>query len=74
MLPYMFLVSAVLLGLNMVSFETILSGKVFKHKPPMDILSGLARGSLIVAVLYFVMKIWQLVNRPGHRGRIRWQY
>jgi Ni/Fe-hydrogenase subunit HybB-like protein len=43
LLPYMFLVSAVLLGLNMVSFETILSGRVFKHKLPMDILSGLAR-------------------------------
>ena len=65
LLPYMFLVSAVLLGLNMVSFETIVSGKVFKHKHPMDILSGLARGSLIVAVFYFVMKIWQLVKGPG---------
>lgn len=65
MLPYAFLVSAVLLGLNMVSFETILSGKVFKHKPPMDILSGLARGSLIVAVFYFLMKVWQLVTGPG---------
>jgi Ni/Fe-hydrogenase subunit HybB-like protein len=49
----------------MVSFETILSGKYFKHKPPMDILSGLMRGSLIVAVLYFVLKIWQLATGPG---------
>jgi Ni/Fe-hydrogenase subunit HybB-like protein len=64
-LPYMFLVSAVLMGLSMVSFETILSGRAFKHKHPMEILSGLARGSLIVVVLYFAMKAWQLVSGPG---------
>ncbi len=64
-LPYMFLVSAVLMGLSMVSFETILSARAFKHKLPMDILSGLAKGSLIVAVLYFAMKLWDLVTIAG---------
>lgn len=64
-LPYMFLVSAVMLALSMVSFETILSGRVFKHKPPMDILLGLARGSLIVCGLYLFLKIWDLVAGPG---------
>lgn len=64
-LPYMFLVSAVLMGLSMVSFETILSARIFKHKPPMDILTGMARGSLIVAVLYFVLKMWDLISGAG---------
>src|SRR5512135_320514 len=64
-LPYMFLVSAVLLALSMVSFETILSGRVFKHKPPMDILLGLARGSLIVSGIYLVLKLWDLIAGPG---------
>jgi Ni/Fe-hydrogenase subunit HybB-like protein len=64
-LPYMFLVSAVLLGLSMVSFETILSARVFKHKPPMDILTGMARGSLIVAAIYFVLKVRELISGPG---------
>jgi len=64
-LPYLFLVSAVLLALSMVSFETILSGRVFKHKPPMDILRGLARGSLIVGGLYLVLKLWDLITGPG---------
>ncbi|MFI5293686.1 MAG: NrfD/PsrC family molybdoenzyme membrane anchor subunit [Thermodesulfovibrionales bacterium] len=64
-LPYMFLVSAVVLALSMVSFETILSGRVFKHKPPMDILHGMARGSLIVIGLYLFLKIWDLVRGPG---------
>ncbi len=64
-LPYMFLVSAVLMGLSMVSFETILSARIFKHKPPMDILTGMARGSLIVAALYFVLKVWDLMSGAG---------
>ena len=64
-LPYLFLVSAVVLALSMVSFETILSSRVFKHKPPMDILLGLARGSLIVSGLYLVLKLWDLITGPG---------
>ena len=64
-LPYMFLVSAVMLALSMVSFETILSSRVFKHEPPMDILLGLARGSLIVGGFYLVLKLWDLITGPG---------
>jgi Ni/Fe-hydrogenase subunit HybB-like protein len=64
-LPYLFLVSAVMLALSMVSFETIVSGRVFKHKPPMDILLGLARGSLIVTGLYLVLRLWDLITGPG---------
>jgi len=64
-LPYMFLVSAVMLALSMVSFETILSGRVFKHTPPMEVLLGLARGSLIVSGLYLILKIFDLVRGPG---------
>ncbi len=65
LLPYMFLVSAVALALSMVSFETIVSGRVFKHEPPMDILQGMARGSLIVLGLYLVLKLWTLIAGPG---------
>ncbi len=64
-LPYMFLISAVLMGLSMVSFETILSSRIFKHKIPMDVITGLARGSLIVAAIYFAIKVWLLVSGPG---------
>jgi Ni/Fe-hydrogenase subunit HybB-like protein len=64
-LPYMFLVSAVALALSMVSFETIISGRVFGHKPPMDILQGMARGSLIVLGFYLVLKLWTLITGPG---------
>ncbi len=64
-LPYLFLVSAVLLALSMVSFETILSARVFRHKPPLDILRGLARGSLVVSGLYLLLKLKDLVTGPG---------
>ena len=64
-LPYMFLVSAVMLALSMVSFETILSSRVFKHEPPRDILFGLARGSLVVTGLYLGLKLWDLITGPG---------
>ncbi len=64
-LPYMFLVSAVFMGLSMVSFETILSERAFKHRAPREVLFGLARGSLVVGVLYLVMKVADLLTGPG---------
>ena len=64
-MPYLFLVSAIMMGLSMVAFETILTGKVFNHKTPMDVVSGLSRGVLYTSCVYFVMKIWILVSGPG---------
>ena len=64
-LPYAFLVSAVFMGLSMVSFETILSGRVFRHAAPLDVLTGLARGSLVVGVIYLALKGFDLVTGPG---------
>ena len=68
LLPYHFLVSAIMLGLSMVSFETLLTGKVFNHKPPRDVVEGLARGAMIIGSVYLVMKIWHLVTGPRRRG------
>ncbi len=65
LMPTLFLSSAVMMGLSMVSFETILSIRVFKHTPDMDILSGLARGTLIATIIYFAMKLWVLAKGPG---------
>ena len=64
-MPYLFLVSAIMMGLSMVSFETILTGKVFNHQAPKDVLEGLSRGVLYSGCVYFVMKIWILVSGPG---------
>ncbi|HEY4743756.1 MAG TPA: NrfD/PsrC family molybdoenzyme membrane anchor subunit, partial [Desulfuromonadaceae bacterium] len=64
-LPYHFLISAVMLGLAIVSFETLLTGKVFRHKVPRDVVEGLARGVMIIGSLYLVLKVWHLVTGPG---------
>ncbi len=63
--PTLFLISAVMMGLSMVSLETILSEKFFKHKADIGILSGLARGVLITGVIYFAAKLWLLLKGPG---------
>jgi Ni/Fe-hydrogenase subunit HybB-like protein len=63
--PTLFLISAVMMGLSMVSFETILSEKFFRHKADIGILSGLARGVLITGVIYFIAKLWLLFKGPG---------
>lgn len=65
LIPYFFLVSAVAMGLSMVSLESIISSKAFKHKPHTDILQGLARGSIVALALYLVMKIIYLIKGPG---------
>jgi Ni/Fe-hydrogenase subunit HybB-like protein len=64
-IPTLFLISAIMMGLSVVSFESIISSKSFGHKPHMEILSGLARGCLIAAVIYLVFKIYVLATGPG---------
>jgi Ni/Fe-hydrogenase subunit HybB-like protein len=66
-LPFHFLVSAVAMGLSMVSFETMLSRKFLKHEVDSEIFFGLARGSLIVLSFYLCLKVYQLfvVASPG---------
>ena len=64
-IPYMFLVSALMMGFSMVSFETILTGKVFNHKAPKDVLEGLAKGIAIFGCVYFAMKLGTVMAGPG---------
>ncbi|HJV67379.1 MAG TPA: Ni/Fe-hydrogenase cytochrome b subunit [Geomonas sp.] len=64
-LPYMFLVSAIMMGISMVSFETILTGKVFNHQVPMEVIEGLSRGIVITGVLYFCMKAGHIASGIG---------
>jgi len=64
-IPKLFLVSAVMMGLSMVSFETIISSRAFKHDVDPGIFSGLARITLWVTGLYFVYKLYVLAAGPG---------
>jgi Ni/Fe-hydrogenase subunit HybB-like protein len=62
-LPYMFYISAIALGLAMVSLESIVSAKVFKRKAEMDILEGLGRGALITLCIYLAAKFGDMAYR-----------
>ena len=66
-LPFHFLVSAVAMGLAMVSFETSLSQKYLKHKVDKEIIFGLARGTLYVLCFYFLLKMYQLFTVASPR-------
>lgn len=64
-LPYLFLASAVMMGLSMVSIETIASARAFKHKMDSGIISGLARGCIIALAVYLALKLYFLATGPG---------
>ena len=64
-LPKLFLVSALTMGFSMVSLETMISSKAFKHDVDPGIFSGLARMSLWVIGFYFCYKLYVLVKGPG---------
>ena len=64
-LPYLFLASAVMMGLSMVSIESIASAKAFKHKMDLGIISGLARGCMTALVIYLFLKLYFLATGPG---------
>lgn len=64
-IPYFFLVSAVAMGLNMVSLESIISAKAFKRDLHMDILQGLARGTIVTLSIYLVIKLVYLLKGVG---------
>ena len=62
-IPQLFFLSAIALGLAMVSLESILSARIFKREYEMDILKGLSKGVMIVLIIYLVVKIIDLVVR-----------
>ena len=68
LIAYFFLVSAVAMGLSMVSLESIISAKAFGHKPHLEILQGLAKGTTWALLLYLGMKVVYLAKGPGGIG------
>jgi Ni/Fe-hydrogenase subunit HybB-like protein len=64
-MPYHFLVSAVAMGLSMVSFEAMLSKKFLHHSVDNEVFYGLARGCLIVLSFYLVVKLYQWFVHAG---------
>jgi Ni/Fe-hydrogenase subunit HybB-like protein len=68
MLPLLFLVSAVGLGLGMVIVESLVSAWLYRREAEWDVLRGLTRVASLVLVAYFVLRMGDLAWR-GEIGR-----
>lgn len=64
-LPWMFLVSAIAMGLAMVGTESMLSEKAFGHKVNKEIFEGLGRGLRNTLIIYLALKIFLLLKNAG---------
>jgi len=62
-LPLLFLLSAIMVAPAMVTFESLMSEKVLKHKARFDLLSDLARWMPYLLSLYLLLKVGDLVGR-----------
>jgi Ni/Fe-hydrogenase subunit HybB-like protein len=67
-LPLLFLVSAVGLGLGMVTVESLTSAWLYRKEPEWDLLRGLTRAATGVLVVYLVLRLGDIVWR-GELGR-----
>lgn len=64
-MPFLFLLSAIMVGFPMVIFESIIASKSFRLKPEMDIIGPLARVTAIIGTLYAAVKILDLLIRDA---------
>jgi Ni/Fe-hydrogenase subunit HybB-like protein len=62
-LPQMFFLSSIAVGLATVSFESILTARTLKRPQETEILRGLARGAQITLALYLLVKLGDLMIR-----------
>jgi Ni/Fe-hydrogenase subunit HybB-like protein len=68
-LPLLFLMSAVAVGLSMVVFESLLSARAFHRPPEMEVLGNLARIIPVLLLVYLATKVADLVIR-GQLSRL----
>jgi len=60
-LPYLFLVSAVGLGLSMVIVESVTAGWLYDHTPDRKLLAGLGKAASYVIGLYLIIRFADLL-------------
>jgi hypothetical protein len=63
LLPVIFFVSAVALGLAMVTSESLISSWLFHREPEWPLLSGLTRAASVVLGIYLVLRLGDLAAR-----------
>ena len=62
-LPLLFFISAIGLGLMMVTTEALFSAYLYEHEPEMELLKGLGKAASVVLWIYFVIKMVDLSVR-----------
>ncbi|MHB8883140.1 MAG: NrfD/PsrC family molybdoenzyme membrane anchor subunit [Thermodesulfovibrionales bacterium] len=65
-MPQMFYISAIAVGLAMVCFESIVSAWAFKRDYETDIIRGVGKGTAITLLVYLIVKVVDL----GMRGAL----
>lgn len=68
MLPWLFYISAVGIGMAMVIVESSLSKRAFGKELEMDLLDTLGKGVVVVLGCYGLLRLWDL----NYRGNLRW--
>jgi Ni/Fe-hydrogenase subunit HybB-like protein len=63
LLPLLFLISAVGLGLGMVTVESLVTSWLYRRRPEWDLLGGLARAATVVLSVYLLLRLGDLVWR-----------
>ncbi len=80
LLPVFFFISAVAVGLGMTIIESNLSARAFGRELESDLLQGLGRAASVVLLIYFVLKVYDLIARgatgylivPGLHSTLYW--
>lgn len=63
LLPILFFISSLVMGMAMVSVESVAAARVFKHEQETEVLRGLGRGAQIALALYLVVRMADLIAR-----------
>jgi len=63
LLPELFFVSAICLGISMVMLESCVTTWLYKRKPEMEMLSGLARLASVALAFYSLFKLGDLLRQ-----------
>ena len=73
-LPILFFISAVGLGLMMVTTEALFIAYLYEQKPEMDLLKGLGKAASIVLWSYFVVRIGDIMVRNQGARLFEWSF
>jgi Ni/Fe-hydrogenase subunit HybB-like protein len=72
LLPIEFLLSAIMVGPAMVVFEGIVSARLFRREPELELLSGLAKAIPILISVYLVVRVVDVAVRGAVFSAFAW--